>query len=100
MSATDELGQLLRHLDSWLYLDVDRRTDRVILRVGDEVVGTLDTANRALVVNVPRGMVLRGTQDGVSVRVSDADSRTAAESLLRRRIDLERFSSQLRVASP
>ena len=52
-----ELGELLARLDSWLYLEVDRRTDRVILRVHDAVVATLDPASRALLVNVPRGPV-------------------------------------------
>jgi hypothetical protein len=43
---------------------------------------------------------LRGTADGVRVRVSDGDARTAAEALLRWRVELERFGPQLRAASP
>jgi hypothetical protein len=43
---------------------------------------------------------LRGTHDGVSVHVTDVDSRRAAEALLRWRIELERFAPQLRNAAP
>jgi hypothetical protein len=63
----------------------------------------------ALSVNVPPDAVgprleshplLRRTTDGVSVHVTDIESRTTAETLLRWRVDLERFAPQLGVASP
>jgi hypothetical protein len=38
--------------------------------------------------------------DCVTLRVRDTDSRTAAEALLRWRVDVERFGPQLRAASP
>jgi hypothetical protein len=106
---TSELGELLRHLDSWVCLRVERRTDRVTLRVHDVVVGTLNLQSCGLLVNVPPGMMgplleghpqLRGTRDSVSVRVNDADSRAAAEALLRWRVEIERYAPQLRAASP
>jgi hypothetical protein len=105
------LGALLRRLDSWPYLRTELRGDRVTLRMrnGDAVLGTLNIETRALTANVPAGMVgllladrprLRGTNDGVSVHVTDVDSRRAAEALLRWRIELERFAPQLRNAAP
>jgi hypothetical protein len=104
-----ELGELLRRLDSWPYLRAELRGDRVTLRVRNVVIGTLNIETRALTAHVPAGMVgllladrpqLRGTNDGVSVRVTDVDSRRAAEALLRWRIELERFAPQLRNAAP
>jgi hypothetical protein len=62
-----------------------------------------------LSVNVPPDAVdpmlesdslLRRTTDGVSVHVAGIESRAAAEALARRRVDLERFAWQRRVASP
>jgi hypothetical protein len=64
--------EILHHLDSWPYL-------HAILE---------------------RDPLLRRTTDGVSVHVTDSESRTAAGTLLRWRIDLERFAPQLRDASP
>jgi hypothetical protein len=104
-----EVEELLHHLDSWPYLHVERRPDCAILRVHDLVVGTLSLVMHALSVNVPPDAVgprleshplLRRTTDGVSVHVTDIESRTAAETLLRWRVDLERFAPQLGVASP
>jgi hypothetical protein len=105
----DEFGTLLRRLDSWPYLGIERRTQRVILRVRDLVVGTLNLETRVVSVDVPprsESPLLGGhpqwrrTQDGVRVHVTDHDSRAAAEALLRWRIALERFAGQLRAASP
>jgi hypothetical protein len=101
--------ELLHHLDSWPYLHIERWTDCAILRMRDLVVGTLNLVVHALSVNVSpdavgpileRDPLLRRTADGVSVHVTDSESRTAAEALLRWRIDLERFAPQLRDASP
>ena len=101
--------ELLHHLDSWPYLHIERRTDCAILRMRDLVVGTLNLVTHALSVNVPADAVgpmleddprLRRTTGGVSVHVTDVESRTAAETLVRRRVDLERFAWQLRAASP
>jgi hypothetical protein len=103
------LDELLRRLDSWAYLTIERRPDRVILRVRDLVVGDLDFASCVLSVDISGEMLgpllqahphLRETKDGVSVRVTDRDSRAAAEALLRWRIELERFGGQLLAASP
>jgi hypothetical protein len=103
------LDELLRRLDSWAYLRIERRPGCVILRVRDLVVGALNLASHVLSVDVPGDMVgplleaqphLRATKDGVSVHVTDLDSRAAAEALLRWRIDLERFGPQLLAASP
>jgi hypothetical protein len=103
------LDELLRRLDSWAYLSIERRPGCVILRVRDVVVGDLQLASRVLSVDVPGEMLgpllrvhphLRETKDGVSVQVTDLDSRAAAEALLRWRIELERFGWQLLAASP
>jgi hypothetical protein len=104
-----EVEELLHHLDSWPDLRIEHQTDCAILRMRDLVVGTLDLAVHALSVNVPPGAagrrleidpLLRRTTGGVSVRVTDIESRTAAEALVRWRVDLERFAWQLRAASP
>jgi hypothetical protein len=104
-----ETEELLHHLDSWPHLHIERGTDCGILRMRDRVVGTLNLAMHALSVSVPPDAVgpmlesdslLRRTTDGVSVHVADIESRAAAEALVRRRVDLERFAWQRRVASP
>jgi hypothetical protein len=104
-----ELGTLLHRLDSWPYLGIERRTQRVILRVRDLAVGTLNLDTGVVSVDVPprsESPLLGGhpqwrrTKDGVRVHVTDLDSRTAAEALLRWRIGMERFAGQLRAASP
>jgi hypothetical protein len=103
------LDDFLRRLDSLTYLIIERRPGRVILRVRELVVGDLDLATRVLSVDVPGEMLgpllqahphLQETKDGVSVRVTDLDSRAAAEALVRWRIELERFGGQLLAASP
>ena len=104
-----EVEELLHHLDSWPYLHIERRTDCAILRMRDLVVGTLNLVTHTLSVNVPPDAVgpmlegdppLRRTTGGVSVQVTDIESRTAASTLVLRRVDLERFAWQLRAASP
>lgn len=104
-----EVGELLEHLDSWPYLLVDRRTDRVILRLRDLVIGTVNLVMPAVSVHVPpdavgpmleRDPLRRPTTDGVSVHVTDSESRAAAEALVRWRVDLEVFGPQLHAASP
>jgi hypothetical protein len=99
----------LHHLDSWPYLHIERRTDCAIMRTHDLVVGTLNLVMHALSVNLPADAVgprlashplLRRTTDGIGVHVTDSESRTAAETLLRWRVDLEPFAPQLRAASP
>jgi hypothetical protein len=105
-----EVDELLHHLGSWPYLHIERRTDCAILRTRDLVVGTLNLAMHALSVNVPPDAVgpmmleshplVRRTTDGASVHVTDSESRTVAETLLRWRVDLERFAPQRRTASP
>jgi hypothetical protein len=108
-SPFGEFGELLRRLDSWPSLGIERRTQRVILRMRDLVIGTVNLETRALVVDIPPctdGPVVEGhprlrrTKDGVRVHVTDLESRAAAEALLRWRIALERFAGQLRAASP
>lgn len=103
------LDELLHRLDSWPYLHVERRPGCAILRMRDLVVGALNLASQVLSVDVPGEMVgrllearphLRETKDGVSVHISDVDSRAAAEALLRWRIEVERFGPQLLAASP
>jgi hypothetical protein len=106
-----EPEELLRRLDSWAYLRTDLHDDRVTLRMrnGDTAIGTLNLETCALTASVPPAMVslllasrpqLRGTEDGVSVDVTDVNNRRAAEALLRWRIELDRFAPQLRNASP
>ena len=104
-----ELADLLHRLASCPCLQIERCPDGVTFRVRDLVVGRLDFRTHVLSVNVPPDRVplllavhplLVGTKDSVSLRVSDIDSRTAAEASLRWRIGLERFAHQLRAASP
>jgi hypothetical protein len=79
------------------------------LRTHDLVVGTPEPRDAPLSVNVPPDAVgprlasdplLRRTTARVGVHVTDSESRTAAETLLRWRVGLERFAPQLRAASP
>ena len=109
LPGPQDVQELLHHLDSWPYLHVERRTDCAILRMRDLVIGTLNLVTHALSVNLPPDAVgpmlegdppLRRTTGAVSVQVTDIQSRTAAETLVRRRVDLERFAWQLRAASP
>ena len=95
-----ELDGLQHRLDSWPYIRMERRTDCVVLRVRDLVVGTLNPVSGAVSVTVPRDAASRGTAHGMSVRVTDGETRAAAEALLRWRVEIERFGPQLRASSP
>lgn len=106
-----ELGELLRRIDSSLYLRAEVSGERVTLHngVSDRVIGIVNLETHVVTVNVPPDMVspllardlqLRGTSDGVSVRVTDLDTRNAAEALISWRTALIRFAPQLRCASP
>jgi hypothetical protein len=106
-----EPRRLLRRLDSWPFVRIERRGVRAVLYggVGDRVIGTLDVRtgmltadlgpdlSRQLLENHPQ---LQGTSRGVCLGVTDAASRMAAEALVRWRIDVERFAPQWREASP
>ena len=82
---------LLRSLASWPFLRVERRGARAFLYgdVTDQLFGTLDLSTGSLAVD-----------RGVRLDLIDAASRVAAEALIRRRIDIECFMPQMRVASP
>jgi hypothetical protein len=106
-----ELGELLDRVDSWPFVRLELWGHRVTLHSGvrDRLVGVLNLDTRVLTVNVPPDMVSPlpkqhqqpgARKDSVSVRVTDADSRSAAEALMRWRIALVRFAPQLRDASP
>jgi hypothetical protein len=109
MTFESELDELLRRLDSSPYVHTERRSNTAVLRVQDAVIGSLNLATRALSVDVPadkaapllqRHEQLRETKGGVRIDVTDLESRTAAEALLRWRVELERFAPQLLAASP
>jgi hypothetical protein len=91
------LDELLHRLDSWAYLRIERRPGCVIPRVRDLVVGAVNPASQVVSVDVPAGMVdrlldahphLGEAKDGVSVHLSDLNSRATADALLRWRIEL------------
>ena len=88
-----EAGRLLCDLGSWPFVRVERRGARAFLygAVGGDRFGTLDLSTGALAVDLDAG---------VRLDVIDAASRRAAEALIRRRVDVERFMPQLREASP
>jgi len=88
-----EARRLLRDLGSWPFVRIERRGARAFLygAVGGDRFGTLDLRTGALAVDLDAD---------VRVDVTDAASRRAAEALIRRRVDAERFMPQLRVASP
>jgi hypothetical protein len=88
-----EARRLLRDLGSWPFLRIERRGPRALLygAVAGDRFATLDLSTGALTVDPDMG---------VGVDVVDAESRRAAEALIRRRVDLERFAPQLREASP
>jgi hypothetical protein len=109
--APDQLGRLVRTLRSWLYLRVEPQDGWVALRSGvrEVALGVVDLDTGALTANVPLDMLgslleehrqLQPTEDGVTVRVTDVASRRAAEALIRRRIEFERYAPQLHNASP
>jgi hypothetical protein len=102
---------LLRGISVSPFVRVDLHGDHATVRtrVRDTRIARLNVETGALtvfaVVAMARSVVrtqpqLRLTRDGVSVHVSDPDSRTAAERLIRWRIDVERFGPQLHTASP
>jgi len=106
-----KLVELLHRVDSWPFVRLELTGHCVTLHggAGDRLIGVLNLDTRVLTVDVPPDMVSRlpkehqqpaARKDSVSVRVSDADSRSAAEALIRWRIDLVRFAPQLRDASP
>jgi hypothetical protein len=106
-----ESSRLLRRLDAWPFLRIERRGQRAVLygSVRHQVIGTLDLRTGTLTADVgpdlsrelreshPR---LQVTRRGVRLDVTDAGSRMAAEALVRWRVDLERFAPQWREASP
>jgi hypothetical protein len=106
-----ELGELLHRVDSWPFVRLELLGRCVTLHSGvrDRPIGVLNLDTLVLTVNVPPDMVSQlpkehqqpgARKDNVSVRVTDAASRSAAEALIRWRIDLVRFAPQLRDASP
>jgi hypothetical protein len=104
-----EFAELLRHLGSSPYVEIERSTGSVSFRANARVIGALNFRSRVLSVHIPSNMVpplldshpqLVGANDGVRLRVIDTNSRAEAERLLRWRIELERFAPQRRVASP
>lgn len=106
-----ELDKLLRTLQESLYLRVERRGGSIDLRSGvrEHAIGALNLETGALTAKAPSEMLgplleehqeLRPTRDGVSVRVTDAAARRAAEALILRCIEFERYAPQLHHASP
>ena len=91
---------------------MDVRGDDVTLRSGLRdtfVVGRLNLRTGTLTAEVEAATVrtllatqplLRMNRGGVRVDLIDADSRRAAEALIRWQVDLERYAFQLRSASP
>jgi hypothetical protein len=53
------LDELLRRLDSWAYLRVERQPGRVILHARDGVVGALNLASQVLSIDVPGDVLCR-----------------------------------------
>ena len=88
-----EARRFLCDLRSWPWLRMERRGARAFLygAVAGDLFGTLDLSTGALAVDLDAGVV---------VDVIDAESRRAAEALIRRRVDAERFAPQMREASP
>lgn len=86
-----EAQTLLRSLQSWPFVRVEQRGARAFLygTVADDLFGTLDLVTGSL-----------AAERGARLEVIDAASRNAAEALIRRRIDGERFAPQQREASP
>src|SRR4051794_8182385 len=93
-SLTDDAGRLLRRLDAWPFLRVERRGVRAVLYGDDrdEPIGAVDVRTGPLTVPVPsdlRGPLLAGHPElqiangGVRLEVTDAQRRVAAEALVR-----------------
>ena len=106
-----ESSRLLRRLDAWPFLRIERHGRHALLYGGhrDRPIGTVDVRSGMLTVDVAPDLVgsvlerhprLRVTDGGLRLGVTDAESRAAAEALVRWRIGLDRFASQLRAASP
>jgi hypothetical protein len=90
-SAELEAQRLLDCLRSWPFLRVERCGTRALLygTMGDKLFGTVDLITGLLTV-----------EHGACLDLGDAASRQAAEALIRRRIDAERFEPQQLDASP
>ena len=108
---TTEAGKLLRRLESWPFLRIERRGACAVLHSGvaDRVIGTLDLATGTLTTDLTRDLIhplledhprLQVTGGGVRLDVVDVGCRRAAEALVRWRIDVERFATQMHCASP
>jgi hypothetical protein len=104
-------SRLLRRLDASPYVRVDRRGVHAVLYGydRDQPIGTVDVRTGTLTVDVPPDLLgqlleshpgLQVTSGGVRLDVTDDERGRAAEALVRRRIDLERFGPQWREASP
>src|SRR5690242_18900522 len=81
-----EAHALLRCLQSWPFVRVERRGRRALVygAVAGDLFATLDLRTGALAIHVGAGARLE---------VCDAASRAAAEALIRRGVDRERFAS-------
>jgi hypothetical protein len=108
---TSEAAVLAHRISAWPFVRLEQRGDHAVIHSGvrDTFIARLELGTGALTACVDAELVttlvaseplLRVTRDGVRVDVVDADSRQAAERLLRWRIDLERFAPQLGEASP
>jgi hypothetical protein len=88
-----EAWRFLCDLRSWPYVRIERRGARAFLYgvIAGDLFGSLDLGTGAMAVD---------PDTGARVDVVDAESRRAAEALIRRRVDAERFAPQLREASP
>jgi hypothetical protein len=102
---------LVRRIRSWPFVRIEQRGDRVAIRGGvrDTSLARLDLGSSTLTIFVVADLLpalvateplLRRTDDGVRLALSDATSLDTGERLLRWRVDLERFGPQLREASP
>jgi hypothetical protein len=100
----------LARLEAWPFLRIERRGGAAVLYFcdGGRAIGTIDVRTGMLTVDVDPALVgpllardaqLHAAPGGVRLRAAGA-GRSAAEALLRWRIDLERYAPQLRDASP
>jgi hypothetical protein len=76
---------------------LDARIARIELGTGLLTVFVLADLARPLVA---AELLVRPTRDGLCLEVRDATAQATGERVLHWRIDLERFGSQLRYASP
>jgi hypothetical protein len=88
-----EPWQFLCDLRSWPFVRIEQRGPRAFLygAMDGDLFGTLDLSTGALALDLDADL---------HIDVTDDDSRRAAEALIRRCVDRERFSPQLRAASP